>query len=81
MPEAFDAQALHLLGSKPTRGDDWRSELFGRLREAVEVTALRRGVERWTPKRELEEVPSVEPCPSRQSMNFSPRLPRAAPAG
>jgi hypothetical protein len=53
MPEAFDAQALHLLGSKPTRGDDWRSELFGRLREAVEGTALRRGVERWTPKLEL----------------------------
>jgi len=49
MPEAFDLQVLHLLGSTPQRTGDWRGELFTRLREAVEVTALQRGVERWTP--------------------------------
>lgn len=49
MPEAFDLQVVHLLGSTPQRGGDWRGELFARLREAVEVTALQRGVERWTP--------------------------------
>ena len=50
MPEAFDRQALHLLGSRPGGESNWRSDLFARLREAVEVTALQRGVERWTPK-------------------------------
>jgi len=50
MPYAFDGQAQHLLGVKPTRGEGWRGELFARLREAVEVTALQRGVERWMPK-------------------------------
>jgi hypothetical protein len=53
MPVAFDEQALHLLGTRPSHGDGWRSELFARLREAVEVTALQRGIERWTPKVEL----------------------------
>ncbi len=61
MPEAFDGQALHLLGSKPGRGDGWRSELFARLREAVEVTALQRGVERWTPEPESRRLsPSTD---------------------
>lgn len=50
MPYAFDGQAQHLPGVKPTRGEGWRGELFARLREAVEVTALQRGVERWMPK-------------------------------
>lgn len=50
MPEAFDGHAEHLLGVSPTRGEGWRDALFARLREAVEVTALQRGVERWMPK-------------------------------
>ena len=49
MPEAFDKQAAHLIGRAPKSGFDWESELFMRLREAVELTALQRGVERWTP--------------------------------
>lgn len=56
MPDAFDAQAQHLLGLRPTRGDGWRGELFARLREAVEVTALQRGVERWMPKQRSDPL-------------------------
>lgn len=49
LPEAFDAGATHLLGRKPGAILAWRDELFGCLRQAVEITALQRGVERWSP--------------------------------
>jgi len=48
MPDAFDRQAAHLLGCTPGRSPPW-DDLFARLREAVEVTACQRGVERWEP--------------------------------
>ena len=49
VPGAFDQQAGHLLG-RPLGGPlKWEDELFARLREAIEITALQRGVERWTP--------------------------------
>lgn len=48
LPVAFDQQATNLLGKKPpVIGKAWEQELFARLREAVEITALQRGVERW----------------------------------
>jgi SAM-dependent methyltransferase/5-methylcytosine-specific restriction endonuclease McrA len=50
MPEAFDRQAEQLLGAKPRAGDAWRQDLFARMRQAVEETALQRGVERWAPR-------------------------------
>jgi SAM-dependent methyltransferase len=49
LPEAFDTSATHLLGRKPGAILAWRDELFGCLRQAVEITALQRGVERWSP--------------------------------
>jgi hypothetical protein len=49
LPEAFDSGASHLLGRKPSAVLAWRDELFGCLRQAVEITALQRGVERWSP--------------------------------
>jgi hypothetical protein len=49
LPEAFDIGASHLLGRKPGAVLAWRDELFGCLRQAVEITALQRGVERWSP--------------------------------
>lgn len=49
-PIAFDQQAVHLLGRKLSAHYDWQQALFARLREAVEVTAIQRGVERWTPR-------------------------------
>lgn len=49
LPEAFDAGASHLLGRRPSAVLSWRDELFGCLRQAVEITALQRGVERWSP--------------------------------
>jgi SAM-dependent methyltransferase len=47
MPQAFDRQAAHLLGHGVGTGKGWEGELFARLREAVELTALQRGIERW----------------------------------
>lgn len=49
VPEVFDRQAEALLGRRPNGQRDWQIELFGRLREAVELTAIQRGVERWLP--------------------------------
>jgi SAM-dependent methyltransferase len=49
LPDAFDAGASHLLGRKPSGVLEWRNELFGSLRQAVEITAIQRGVERWSP--------------------------------
>lgn len=49
LTEPFDLQAKHLLGKPLATGNDWKAELFARLREAVEVTATQRGVARWSP--------------------------------
>ena len=49
MPAAFNQQAGCLLGSTVGGALKWEDELFSRLREAVELTALQRGVERWAP--------------------------------
>jgi SAM-dependent methyltransferase len=48
-PVAFDRQAAHLVGDRLPRGRDFEGVLFSRLREAVELTAMQRGVERWAP--------------------------------
>ena len=49
MPEAFRFQASSLLGSAVEPHSRWLDQLFVRMREAVDVTALQRGVERWWP--------------------------------
>ena len=49
-PEAFDREAERLLGRRLAGPIAWADELFGRVREAVEVTALQRGVARWSPR-------------------------------
>ena len=45
-PQVFDRQAAHLLGRRIGGPAAWEEGLFIRLRKAVELTALRRGVER-----------------------------------
>lgn len=47
LPEAFDRQAQALTGESLTNAGAWPEMLFSRFREAVEFTALQRGVERW----------------------------------
>ncbi|MDD2882651.1 MAG: hypothetical protein PHQ58_19695 [Rhodoferax sp.] len=47
LPYMFDRQASHLLGFPTQVIRSRTSGLFSRFREAVEVTALQRGVERW----------------------------------
>lgn len=49
VPEPFAKHAAHLLGRDLSNREGWAKDLFARLREAVELTALQRGVERWTP--------------------------------
>jgi SAM-dependent methyltransferase len=48
-PHAFDRHAHHLMGTPLAASGDWQPALFSRLKEAVELTALQRGVERWVP--------------------------------
>lgn len=50
IPEAFDRQAQRLLGRNLSGPLNWADDLFTRLREAVELTALQRGIERWEPR-------------------------------
>ena len=49
MAGPFGKQAAHLVGRAPRGSFDWEAELFMRLREAVGLTALQRGGERWPP--------------------------------
>lgn len=48
-PTAFDQQGSRLLGHAIGARGHWDDELFTHLREAVELTALQRGVQRWAP--------------------------------
>lgn len=47
MPQAFAEQALHVVGRQLPTSSGWESELHAALREAVELTAIQRGCERW----------------------------------
>jgi len=59
VPEAFGLQASHLLGRPIDGPQKWEDDLFTRLREAVELTALQRGVERWSPKVQPARNPEI----------------------
>lgn len=47
----FDRQASLLLGGSPSESPEWAAAMFGRFREAVEVTAMQRGEARWSIER------------------------------
>ena len=49
MPEAFRHQTATLLDQSVASSERWMDRLFSRMNEAVEMTALQRGVERWEP--------------------------------
>lgn len=53
LPAPFDAQAEHLLGQPLRATGPWQGLLFTRLREAIETTAMQRGIERWAPSSRL----------------------------
>ena len=46
---AFDRHTHHLIGTPLATSCDWQAALFSRMWEAVKLTALQRGVERWMP--------------------------------
>jgi hypothetical protein len=54
MPQAFDKQTQNLLRRPAARGR-WELELFDGLREAVQLTALQRGIDRWVPRAPARE--------------------------
>jgi SOS-response transcriptional repressor LexA len=49
-PIRFDFEAAKLAGAELAAGRNWENRLFGAVTEAVEVTAIQRGVERWQPE-------------------------------
>lgn len=49
LPVPFEQQAQHLLGERLGCVGQWQTTLFARLSDAIEVTAVQRGVERWQP--------------------------------
>ncbi len=49
-PPRFEREACRFGGSTVFSGSDWQGRLFEALAEAVEVTAVQRGVERWQPE-------------------------------
>ncbi|WP_284620648.1 methyltransferase domain-containing protein [Aquabacterium humicola] len=52
-PEAFDREAERLIGRRLAGPVNWVDDLFSTVREAIEVTALQRGVARWSPLRSM----------------------------
>lgn len=50
LPIQFDAQADRLLGRRVSGNVAWQSDLFAALRQSVELTAVQRGIERWSPQ-------------------------------
>ena len=49
LPNTFDRQAELLTGERLGATGNWQAMLFSRFREAIEFTAMQRGVERWSP--------------------------------
>jgi hypothetical protein len=47
LPATFNLHAAHLMGGNLTYSEGWQAILFSRYREAIEFTALQRGVQRW----------------------------------
>jgi SAM-dependent methyltransferase len=50
LPSPFDAQAGRLLGRRVSGNFAWQSELFAAFRQSIELMAVQRGIERWSPK-------------------------------
>ena len=49
LTQPFDQQAQHLLGKPLASHGAWKADLFSVMKEAIEMTAIQRGVERWNP--------------------------------
>ena len=47
--ERFEFEAVRLAGKNVLSDSGWEARLFGAFEEAIEFTALQRGVERWEP--------------------------------
>jgi phage repressor protein C with HTH and peptisase S24 domain/SAM-dependent methyltransferase len=63
--ERFDREAAGLCGLVSFKRGDWKDVLFGRLAEAIEVTAVQRCVPRWEPELASDAVSFVPLAPIR----------------
>jgi SAM-dependent methyltransferase/SOS-response transcriptional repressor LexA len=71
-PNRFDFEAGKLAGPEVASGLNWENRLFSVVSEAVEVTALQRGVDRWEPEGFLwlpavVNAPPAEPAPTERT--------------
>ncbi len=49
-PHRFDFETGKLAGAEVTLGRNWENRLFNVVTEAIEVTAIQRGADRWEPE-------------------------------
>lgn len=77
----FDFEIEKLVGTGLKAGGNWENRLFHAVAEAVEFTAIQRGVERWEPgarraraRRSAPRSTSQTPGPKKTSIEASPRI-------
>ena len=63
-PHRFDFETGKLAGAP--LGNNWENRLFGVVTEAIEVTAIQRGVDRWEPE-PIVRMPAVIGAPPEES--------------
>ena len=74
-PVRFDYEMGYLCGTGTEGPAGWQSRLFSAFSEAVEVTACRRGTERWEPQNMMALLPpSVEKSADSEMAEISPVL-------
>jgi SAM-dependent methyltransferase len=73
-PDRFEFEIGKLLTGKGTAGGDWENRLFQRVAEAIEFTAIQRGVDRWEPGERRSRA--RQPSQVRQAWKVKP-VPKA----
>jgi SOS-response transcriptional repressor LexA len=71
--ERFDREAARLCGVDRFARTDWQISLFGRMAEAVEITAVQRCVPHWEPTDMARRVTVVKPVAQEESKS-DPRM-------
>jgi SAM-dependent methyltransferase/phage repressor protein C with HTH and peptisase S24 domain len=72
-PARFEYEAEKLAGNGYLNAENWQNKLFSRFSEAIEYTAVQRGIERWEPETITRIVKMTETLPQK-SVPFYPDL-------
>jgi len=70
-PVRFDNEMGYLCGTGTEGRAGWQGRLFSAFSEAVEVTACRRGTERWEPRNMASVLPPAPRKPAESDMEAS----------